>query len=76
VAGAVAIPPEKVQVVTAPATETRDAVPRMVTFGPFTVLRESARLLRVAVGVGVTLNLTTLGLLIYFWQRAKRGGIG
>lgn len=72
VAGAVAISPDKVQVVTSAGGVTHDITPRVVSFGPFAVLRESAKLLRAAVASSVLLNLTTLALLIFYWQKARR----
>jgi len=71
VAGAVATRPDDVQVVATPLLDHSDGAPRLVRFGPLLLLRESARLLRFAVGVSVALNLTTLALLIYFWARAR-----
>jgi type III secretory pathway lipoprotein EscJ len=76
VSGAVTTKTDRVQVVTIPAIETRNNLPNIVFFGPFAVLRETAALLRVAVGVSVTLNLSTLTLLIYFWQKARRKSAG
>jgi type III secretion system YscJ/HrcJ family lipoprotein len=76
VSGAVTTKTDSVQVVTIPSPETRDNSPNIVLFGPFAVLRETAALLRLAVGVSVALNLSTLALLIYFWQKTRKGSAG
>jgi type III secretory pathway lipoprotein EscJ len=76
VSGAVTTKTDSVQVVTIPSMETRDDSPKIVFFGPFAVLRETATLLRIAVGVSVALNLSTLALLIYFWHRTRRESAG
>ena len=71
VSGAVTTKSDRVQVVTIPGIETRGNLPNIVFFGPFAVLRETAALLRIAVGVSVLLNLSTLALLIYFWRKSR-----
>lgn len=72
VSGAVTTKTDSVQVITIPSPEARDRSPNIVFFGPFAVLRETAALLRLAVGVSVALNLSTLALLIHFWHKTRR----
>ena len=76
VSGAVTTKTDSVQVVTIPSVETRENSPNIVLFGPFAVLRETAALLRIAVGVSVALNLSTLALLIYYWHKTRKESAG
>ena len=76
VSGAVTTKADRIQVVAIPSAETRDNLPNIVLFGPFAVLRETAVLLRIAVGVSVALNLLTLALLIHFWHKTRGASAG
>jgi type III secretory pathway lipoprotein EscJ len=72
VSGAAMIPLDKVHVVTIACPRRVNPASNVVHFGPFAVLRETARNVRIAVGISIALNLSTLALLIYFWLKAKR----
>ncbi len=76
VAGAATTSPDQVFVVASPVVEPPSPIRPMKSVGPFLVAADSERLLRSAIGGSVALNLTTLGILLYFWRKVRSNSVG
>ena len=72
VSGVANVVPDQVVVVMSPVNESRVAARHWTRVGPIVVSRDSALWLRAMLGLGASLNLTMLALLLYFWRKARR----